>query len=477
MSDYNTIRVNFQGGIASPGEMKNLMEVLRACEVTEVRLGLRQQVIFKVSFLHEKTFSQRMEQTGLSYYLNENPHPNIVSSYVAEEVFQRGNWLSEGIYKDILDGFDFNPKLKINISDNAQSFTPFFSGHINFISAEKPNFWYLYFRHPRSNELLTHPNLLFSTELAEIARKIEANVFSGKEPFFALPEVISHPIEQQLNLPKFTLPYYEGFNRYGKKSWLGIYRRQETFKISFLLNLCNLCISTKIGEICLTPWKSIIIKNIDNKDRDSWSGLLAKHDINVRHAANELNWQIEDDSPTALKLKSRLVRYFNKMDLRTFGICLGIKTIPRTEVFASILVNRRKLLNLFPVFDITYTLDYDPNGRKNAYFSKGIPGFLLPNRLRKSVLEFNSKIAMPAAFENEEQPEEQNSTQDMVSIHECGICQTIYQPEYGDLLNAIEQGTPFEELPADYTCPVCFSHKDQYAAKEIPALWLSEPAA
>ncbi|KPM48633.1 rubredoxin [Jiulongibacter sediminis] len=476
MRDYHVVRVNYLGGIASPGELRNLLEILKSCEVADLRFGLRQQAVFKVSFLHEKTFFQRMEAAEIDYYIHANPHPNVVSSYVAEEVFQRGNWLSEGIYKDIFDGFDFNPKLKVNISDNAQSFTPFFSGHINFISSEKPNFWYLYFRQPKSNELIAYDNLLFSTELAEISKKIEANVLENKDPFYALPELISSPVKQELKLPKFTLPYYEGFNRYGKKSWLGIYRRNETFRVSFLLDLCNLCISTKIGEICITPWKSIIIKNIDTKDRKNWSSLLAKHDINVRHAANELNWQIEDDSPLALKLKSRLVKYFNKMDLRTFGICLGIKTVPRTEVFASIMVNRRKLLNLIPVYDITYTLDYDPNGRKVAYFAKGIPGFQLSERLRKSVLAFNENISNKTIFEIPESKEQATSELETTSIHECGNCQTIYQKEYGDVFNQIEPGTDFDDLPDHYVCPVCFSEKEQFVIKEKLLSWLEEHA-
>ena len=34
---------------------------------------------------------------------------------ITEEVFQNANWLSEGVYKDILDLFDYQPKFKINI--------------------------------------------------------------------------------------------------------------------------------------------------------------------------------------------------------------------------------------------------------------------------------------------------------------------------------------------------------------------------
>ncbi|OQX52203.1 MAG: rubredoxin [Candidatus Aminicenantes bacterium 4484_214] len=38
---------------------------------------------------------------------------------------------------------------------------------------------------------------------------------------------------------------------------------------------------------------------------------------------------------------------------------------------------------------------------------------------------------------------------------ECTACGFIYDPEAGDPGNGIPAGTPFEELPDDWTCPQC----------------------
>jgi rubredoxin len=38
----------------------------------------------------------------------------------------------------------------------------------------------------------------------------------------------------------------------------------------------------------------------------------------------------------------------------------------------------------------------------------------------------------------------------------------IYDPELGDPDGGIEQGTPFEEIPDDWVCPVCGANKDQF---------------
>jgi len=44
----------------------------------------------------------------------------------------------------------------------------------------------------------------------------------------------------------------------------------------------------------------------------------------------------------------------------------------------------------------------------------------------------------------------------------CGVCGYVYDPEEGDPDNGIEPGTAFEDLPDDWTCPVCGASKDQF---------------
>lgn len=42
----------------------------------------------------------------------------------------------------------------------------------------------------------------------------------------------------------------------------------------------------------------------------------------------------------------------------------------------------------------------------------------------------------------------------------CTICGYTYNPEEGDPSNGIPPGTPFEELPEDYMCPICRAGKE-----------------
>ena len=44
----------------------------------------------------------------------------------------------------------------------------------------------------------------------------------------------------------------------------------------------------------------------------------------------------------------------------------------------------------------------------------------------------------------------------------CVNCGYVYDPEAGDPAAGIAPGTPFEELPEDWVCPVCYVGKDQF---------------
>jgi rubredoxin len=44
----------------------------------------------------------------------------------------------------------------------------------------------------------------------------------------------------------------------------------------------------------------------------------------------------------------------------------------------------------------------------------------------------------------------------------CNTCGFTYNPEEGDPEGGIEPGTPFEDIPDDWVCPVCGVGKDDF---------------
>jgi len=48
----------------------------------------------------------------------------------------------------------------------------------------------------------------------------------------------------------------------------------------------------------------------------------------------------------------------------------------------------------------------------------------------------------------------------------CDVCDYVYDPEVGDPDGRIAPGTSFEDLPDDWTCPVCGVTKDDFQVQK-----------
>ncbi len=48
----------------------------------------------------------------------------------------------------------------------------------------------------------------------------------------------------------------------------------------------------------------------------------------------------------------------------------------------------------------------------------------------------------------------------------CVVCGYIYDPELGDPDNGVAPGTPFENIPDDWVCPICGAPKDQFEKED-----------
>ena len=44
----------------------------------------------------------------------------------------------------------------------------------------------------------------------------------------------------------------------------------------------------------------------------------------------------------------------------------------------------------------------------------------------------------------------------------CVNCGYIYDPKHGDPMNNIPPDTPFENLPDEWVCPICYATKDNF---------------
>jgi rubredoxin len=494
MANVTTIKINFKGGIISPGLLYNILVVASHCDIFGVSFGLRQQLLIEVPNEKLSFFTGEIQRLNIFYENAKDEFPNIMSSYPAEEVFINNTWLSEGVYKDIFDGIRYQPRLKINVSDCNQSFTPLLTGNINWVaSSSAQHFWHLFIRFPQTNVIYEWDQLVYTNDVPVLSEKIESIILkypesyvdnkraSGAELFSQIDPALfnTKPADKPAALPAFNLPYYEGLNRYNNnKYWLGIYRRDQLFCVDFLKEFCRLCLDTKIGQLCSTPWKTIIIKGIDEADRVRWNRLLEKHQVNVRHAANELNFQVEDNCAEGLALKNYLVRYLSREDMRTFGICFGIKTRRKSEVFCSILIRKRPLFSIgrwsfFHFYDVLVANNFNPNERTGWVFSTANIRAFLPEQMRRVVLAFYQQKEKDSMVVQRKLRQE-NATKPEIKefVYQCRHCQTVYEEVTGDPVNDIAGGTRFNDLPEGYVCQLCESPKRDFVRREKNMLGL-----
>lgn len=53
-----------------------------------------------------------------------------------------------------------------------------------------------------------------------------------------------------------------------------------------------------------------------------------------------------------------------------------------------------------------------------------------------------------------------------MQAYECTVCGYVYDPVLGDPENGVPPGTDFEDLPADWACPVCGAGKEMFTPTE-----------
>jgi rubredoxin len=485
------IKINLNGGITSPTSLLVILDIAKRTAVETASFGARQQLLMSVHKREKALFERKMSDISLEFENESDQFPNILSSYSTAEIFASTanegrnenalgqNWLSEGVYLDILNVFDYRPKLKINICDSGQSHAPFFTGHLNFISSDVPHFWFLFVRFPKTNRIERFPMLVYGQDLAILAHKIEVallTIVPFPDDFLEkislhTEGVIFRQMGNDLTIPRFVMPYFEGVNtdRTGKM-WLGIYRRNEQFSVDFMIELCQLCQECRVGNIGITAWKSLIIKGIDPKNRFLFEKLLGKHGINVRHGHIELNWQTEDDSPKGFRLKRYLVKQFDAMDVRTFGLVFAIKTRHKSEVFGSVIIRRHGFFEIggfdfwgfFGVYDIFYAEDFNPHTRRRRTHQLSVPRWRLANELLNLSKKYFQQLTgekRALRITAKKTPKSLGEKAVLPEIHQCTSCQTVYDARFGALEVGITEGVAFADLPSDFVCPTCDGEK------------------
>ena len=97
---------------------------------------------------------------------------------------------------------------------------------------------------------------------------------------------------------------------------------------------------------------------------------------------------------------------------------------------------------------------------------KGIPlTYSHYHLIKKGISPKAAPTYIPPSGESKNEKKERKELNKAMK-YKCSVCGYIYDPEKGDPESGIEPGTPFEELPDDWECPVCGVGKDEFEEME-----------
>lgn len=471
-----TGKIYIPGGLLSPGELRRIVSSLQYFGVNYIYFGNRQELLFKVNKKYVSEIPKRLGNIQYHYEIENFKCENIVSSFPAKNITKSNSWLTEDQYLEILSSFEYQPKLKINIVDPQQTLVPMFTGQLNFIASSIDNYWYLFLRLDEDKSPEMWPVLVDGNEISALSEAIEKATQIKAMSFINLQGYIYNlrTWNFKIILNDFVSPSgqffnHEGFHEASEKYWLGIYRRGNAFPVNFIENLCILCAQTNIGLINLTPFNTVIIKNIEDKDINLWEKLLGKFGVNTGHSHLELNWQTPNLDNKAQSLKNYICKAFEKNGLRTSGLSFGIFN-SQYNFSSSIQITRKPLFTLFKYdfftsYGVKYKKGFNVNSLEVISLAEGLKRRNLPDILSYLTGIYYNNISAElnqASSTIKVEPAVEAAKAKLTPVYQCKDCLTVYDPFYGDVSQCINQGTPFEELPDNYKCSLCEADKENF---------------
>jgi rubredoxin len=493
MSTTPLVRVLLRGGVVSPADLLQVVEMARRVGSAYLLPGVRQDLLFPVAGTSPDAVVELFGRIGLSSAVVDTASPlfrgganNVASSYLAVNVVETTWWLKESVYQRIFENFGTDPRIRVNFVDPLQGIVPLFHGDLNFIASTEEHYWHLHLRIPGADrETLQTPGLVHSGDIAKAVRAIEERWHTSEESEtdlkgweMFLREVVGtaqRPVGEEVrSFPTPAVPSLEGFHAQASgQYWLGLYRRDGRFPIDFLKALCSLCQETLVGKIAITPWKSLLIKGIRGRARPRWEALMGEYAINVWHSSLELNWHIPALDTEALDAKRRVVGELDRGDASVHGLTFTLSSSPRGPYFTSVVIERISDAGEEPVlYDVRAAARFNPNLMSYHTFAPRVE----EKELADVLIALSRKFARgedPADFAISPSQAGRSTAALVPPVvppsperwmgYQCGSCLTVYEERYGAPEEGIDPGTAFADLSPEWGCSLCGAGRETFA--------------
>ena len=485
------MRILTHGGSIAPNDLRQLTGWAQDYGLSTLEVSNRQSILLNTP---TKTIREDLARPGLARRVQAlglptdegNPQvQNIVSSLPATDVFTDTPWLTAGVYLDCLAQFsDVQPTLKINVVDPAQALVSPFTGNINFIASPEPAYWYVFLRPSGSVRRYAWPVLIESESMGVFAQVVERLYVANEadtgaratiETFYraVMAEFVgrTRKVTTDFVLPAMPMPAYEGFHQMRNGNyWLGLFRKQYTFSLDFIAALCDLCRETRVGKLYLTPYKTLLIKDIREADRPAWEWLLGRFGIRTNVPAWHLNWQLPNADSHAITIKNQLLNQLEDTDVRTDKLSFAVK-VPFSEAAASVVIQQNQDIGgaafrpdnpeSFDMYQRTgHCLSRSTTNAQYVLFAKSQSLAQLSEGIRHLSLAYYERLSATPA-EPVFEPDVPVATPKRL-VHECPHCLSRYDARFGEPHRGILVGTTFDTLTDDYVCGLCESQKAEF---------------
>lgn len=479
-----TVNILVKGGTITPSHLTALLNVALENGNTTIGFGSRQQILFDVFPENREKLEYLLKDKGYEFEWVVNcsvKFQNIVSSFVSYDILPSTYWVTSDTYLTALDQFKQPCSLRVNIVDAKQQMVPCYNGHLNFVVSQKENYWHLAIKNIQNKEIYTWPVLVHHDDMGSLAYMLE-NYAEDNLPLhkwydMSLKALKFKHLKSDTRLPIISdMPeYYEGFNRMeaGKNWWAGFLWRNNQYTIEFLLELCDLCLRTNGSRIGITPWKSLLVKDIEPSKRIAWEQLTGRFGINMRHSSFDLYWHLPYGNNDALRLKRRIVKKMDKLDIRTYGLTfsVGKPIFP----FTTVLIKEKKFLGRL---NIPILNQYDIYKAKNFETASGAYELVKENITYKEIhhvlIAMSKKFYIKLSANSVPVKEDKDVRIIEDEVHQCKSCLSIYHASFGDNLQAIPAGTDFKDLPKSFSCSTCGAPKAEFEVKQMDASMFME---
>jgi len=186
---------------------------------------------------------------------------------------------------------------------------------------------------------------------------------------------------------------------------------------------------------------------------------------------------VGDTGEEGLILKRHIVRYFDKEDVRTYGLSFAVQIYASSSMFGSVIIRKQQNKNPHKLkslerFDILYNPDFNPNSGELIMYRDGVEKDHIGTYLVSLCKLFYEQESKRHVLQNVNTQTVQHNvpTKSVKILHQCKHCFTIYDEQQGDAENNIVAGTAFDDLPATYICPLCDAGKKDFIEIEESSL-------